>query len=380
MKKSLSLYVHIPFCKSKCNYCAFVSSAATDGEKNAYTDALIKEIKLKSKKYGAGAEVGTIYLGGGTPSCLPDGAIKQIMHTIYLNYIVRNDAEITIEINPNSLTENKVKEYLEVGINRFSVGLQSANDKLLKLIGRSHTVQDFKDTINLLKDYGATNISSDIMLGLPTETTTDVTDSINLMTGLGVKHISAYILSVEEGTKFYELDRAGLLNLPPEKEVIKQYNACYAALKKHGFMRYEFSNFAMDGYKSKHNQVYWNRKEYLGFGVGAHSFINKQRMANTDNVSEYEAFINRSEIPLAFKETIGEDEAKEEMVMLSLRLAEGLDLTKYQIEFGTSLLAEKKDEVSALVKDKFLVLDKNNHLKATDKGFMVMDRIITLLT
>lgn len=380
MKKSLSLYVHIPFCKSKCNYCAFVSSAATDGEKNAYTDALIKEIKLKSKKYGAGAEVGTIYLGGGTPSCLPDGAIKQIMHTIYLNYIVRNDAEITIEINPNSLTENKVKEYLEVGINRFSVGLQSANDKLLKLIGRSHTVQDFKDTINLLKDYGATNISSDIMLGLPTETTTDVTDSINLMTGLGVKHISAYILSVEEGTKFYELDRAGLLNLPPEKEVIKQYNACYAALKKHGFMRYEFSNFAMDGYKSKHNQVYWNRKEYLGFGVGAHSFINKQRMANTDNVSEYEAFINRSEIPLAFKETIGEDEAKEEMVMLSLRLAEGLDLTKYQIEFGTSLLAEKKDEVSALVKDKFLVLDKNNHLKATDNGFMVMDRIITLLT
>lgn len=380
MKKSLSLYVHIPFCKSKCNYCAFVSSAATDGEKNAYTDALIKEIKLKSKKYGAGAEVGTIYLGGGTPSCLPDGAIKQIMHTIYLNYIVRNDAEITIEINPNSLTENKVKEYLEVGINRFSVGLQSANDKLLKLIGRSHTVQDFKDTINLLKDYGATNISSDIMLGLPTETTTDVTDSINLMTGLGVKHISAYILSVEEGTKFYELDRAGLLNLPPEKEVIKQYNACYAALKKHGFMRYEVSNFAMDGYKSKHNQVYWNRKEYLGFGVGAHSFINKQRMANTDNVSEYEAFINRSEIPLSFKETIGEDEAKEEMVMLSLRLAEGLDLTKYQIEFGTSLLAEKKDEVSALVKDKFLVLDKNNHLKATDKGFMVMDRIITLLT
>ena len=380
MKKSLSLYVHIPFCKSKCNYCAFVSSVATDGEKNAYTDALIKEIKLKSKKYGAGAEVGTIYLGGGTPSCLPDGAIKQIMHTIYLNYIVRNDAEITIEINPNSLTENKVKEYLEVGINRFSVGLQSANDKLLKLIGRSHTVQDFKDTINLLKDYGATNISSDIMLGLPTETTTDVTDSINLMTGLGVKHISAYILSVEEGTKFYELDRAGLLNLPPEKEVIKQYNACYAALKKHGFMRYEFSNFAMDGYKSKHNQVYWNRKEYLGFGVGAHSFINKQRMANTDNVSEYEAFINRSEIPLAFKETIGEDEAKEEMVMLSLRLAEGLDLTKYQIEFGISLLAEKKDEVSALVKDKFLVLDKNNYLKATDKGFMVMDRIITLLT
>lgn len=380
MRKSLSLYVHIPFCKSKCNYCAFVSETTAEEKANAYLDSLIKEIKLKGKIYNAGYEVCTIYIGGGTPSCLPENAIKDIMHNIYLHFIVCNDAEITIEINPNSLTKQKVQEYLEVGINRFSIGLQSANPKLLKIIGRTHTAEDFVKSVNLLKSMGATNISSDLMLGLPTQTTQDVIDSINFMANLGVKHISAYMLSIEEGTKFYELNKAGLLNLPSENEVVKQYNACYKTLKEKGFNRYEFSNFAMDGYKSKHNQIYWNRKEYIGFGVSAHSYINGYRMANISNISQYIYHIQKDEFPLEFKEEITKQEAKEETIMLSLRLEDGLDLYNYQMEFGTSLLAEKKAEITELVKNKFLIIDKNNHLKATNKGFLVMDKIISILT
>lgn len=379
MRKELSLYIHIPFCLSKCHYCAFTSMVAGEELKTTYTDALIEEIKLRGKKYNAKYEVQTIYIGGGTPSSLGIGQVKAIMNTIYNHFTVRNDAEITIEVNPNTLTKEKVEEYLSENINRFSIGLQAAQGKLLSVIGRTHTYQDFRKAVLMLQEAGVTNISADVMLGLPSQTVEDVKETIKLVSGLGVKHVSAYILSIEEGTKFYKLVEANMLELPGENDTIQMYNTACTELKKRGFARYEFSNFAQIGYRSKHNTVYWERKQYLGFGASAHSFVEGYRMANTSDVHEYISHIQKKEIPLCDKDKITQQDAMEETVMLSLRLAEGIDLLKYEREFGVSLLAQKKEIIASLVKNKFIVIDKDNHLRATNQGFLVMDKIISML-
>ncbi len=378
MRSQLSLYIHIPFCNSKCNYCAFVSQVASDEMKEQYVEALIKEIVMRSKTYGANTEITTIYIGGGTPSSLPLGAVKKIMSAIYNNFVVCNDAEITIEINPNTLTKEKADEYMSCNISRFSIGLQMAQSRLLSIIGRTHKYLDFKNAVLLLQNAGATNISADIMLGLPTQTKEDIIETIKLIDGLNVKHISAYMLSIEEGTKFFKMLQNNELNLPTEKQTIEMYYTAYKELKKRGYTRYEFSNFAKVGYKSKHNTVYWERKEYLGLGVSAHSFVDGYRMANTDSIPNYLVHIQKNEIPLECKDLLNETDAKEETIMLSLRLAEGIDLTKYQAQFNSSLLQEKKAEIDILIKNKFLVLE-DNHLKATNDGFMVLDKIISIL-
>lgn len=379
MRKSLSLYIHIPFCMSKCHYCAFVSQVAGDELKNSYIDALLEEIKMRGKTYNAKYEVQTIYIGGGTPSSLPLGQIKAIMNTIYNYFTVKNDAEITIEINPNTLTEKKVNEYLGENINRFSIGLQAVQSRLLKVIGRTHNFEDFKNAVTLLKNAGASNISVDLMLGLPTQTLEDVTQSIRMIDSLDVKHISAYMLSIEEGTKFHKLMEANMLELPTESETIQMYNRAFDELEKRGFTRYEFSNFGKVGYRSKHNTVYWERKPYLGLGVSAHSFVDGYRMANTDDVHEYISHIGKGEIPLSDKDKLSKQDAKEETIMLSLRLVEGVDLAEYEKEFGISLLTEKKDIITSLIKNKFIVIDRNNRLRATNQGFLVMDKIISML-
>ncbi len=378
MRKQLSLYIHIPFCNSKCNYCAFVSQVASDEMKEQYVDALVKEIVMRSKTYGANREVTTIYIGGGTPSSLPLGAVKKIMSAVYNNFVVCNDAEITIEINPNTITKEKADEYMSCNISRFSIGLQMAQSRLLSILGRTHKYLDFKNTVQTLQSAGATNISADIMLGLPTQTKEDIVETIKLIDSLNIKHISAYLLSVEEGTRFYTMLQNNELNLPTEKATIEMYYTAYNELKKRGYVRYEFSNFAKIGYRSKHNTVYWERKEYLGLGVSAHSFVDGYRMANTSSIPNYLVHIQKNEIPLECKDLLNETDAKEETIMLSLRLAEGIDLTKYQAEFNSSLLDEKKPEIDLLVKNNFLKIE-DNHLKATGEGFMVLNKIISML-
>lgn len=378
MRKPISLYIHIPFCNSKCNYCAFVSSVVSDDLKEQYVDALIKEITLRSKTFGAERVVETIYIGGGTPSSLPVGAITRMMTAIYNNFVVSNDAEITIEINPNTLTREKAEEYLMCNISRFSVGLQVAQSRLLGIIGRMHKYLDYKNTILLLQSAGATNISTDIMLGLPSQTKEDIKETIKLINGLGVQHISSYLLSVEEGTKFYKMQQDGELNLPTEKECIEMYNTVYHELKKYGYNRYEFSNFAKEGFESKHNKVYWSRGEYLGLGVSAHSFVDNYRMANTSSITDYLVHISKNEFPLECKEELDETDAKEETILLSLRLKSGIDLAGYKAQFGVDLIDEKKETIDLLIKNGFLKIEGNN-LIATDEGFMVLDKIISML-
>ena len=378
MRKPLSLYIHIPFCNSKCNYCNFVSFVRNPSTKALYMDYLKKEIALRASELSAKFEIQTIYIGGGTPSCLDAGEIAKLMLAVYSNFTVSNSAEITIEINPNTLTLEKAREYLRAGINRFSIGLQSASPKLLKLMGRTHTYADFEKAVENLRRAGANNISADIMLGLPTQTIADIDDVLKKVITLKISHISAYMLSVEEGTPFARLKAIGELVLPTETETLRQYNRVYKTLEANGYNRYEFSNFAKDGFQSRHNKIYWERKDYLGLGISAHSYVDGVRFANTSDLNLYEDYLAKNNFALESKDKLTETEKKEEAIMLSLRTANGLDLDEYEREFGENFVTTHKSALETLIKGKFLILDDKT-LRATDNGFLVLNKIIEML-
>lgn len=380
MKKDLSLYVHIPFCMSKCRYCNFVSCVAPDELKTQYLKALNNELNFRGMEYRSRFDVSTIYIGGGTPSSLRLGAIKSIMNNIYTNYSVKSGAEITIEMNPNDITDAKIEEFLTCGINRFSVGLQTSNETILKILGRTHTVLAYQIAINQLKNKGANNISTDIILGLPGQTEKDIKETLKILLDLKVPHISAYILQVEDGTPLKKFIDEKIVTLPSEEVTASFYELVCSILKEHGYVHYEVSNFAFPGFESKHNNVYWQGVDYLGVGASAHSYIAPYRMANTENIKEYINIVQEKKVaPISSVEKLNDAKMKEEKIMLSLRTNDGLDTISYQKQFKENLISKKKEEISSLIKLGYIVLDKEFKLKVTEKGFLVLNEIIRKL-
>ena len=376
-KNTLSLYVHIPFCNSKCNYCAFISMVATNDDKTRYFKALLEEIKLQSKNYRKDYTVSSIYIGGGTPSCLDYYYIRDLLSLIYKNFAVKNTAEITIELNPNSADKTKIREYILSGVNRFSIGLQSTNPKILKTMGRTHTVNDFVNTVNAIREYGIKNISADIIIGYPNQKMADIKDTITFLTKLEIPHISSYMLQVEDGTPLKLMVDNGALEPADDDTVISMYNYVHETLAKAGYSRYEFSNFAKPTFESYHNSTYWQRKDYLGVGLAAHSYINGVRFSNTEYIIKYVSTIeSKQEVPVESSRELSVDEQKEEFIMLSLRTKDGIDLSKYKEVFGENLVHAKKDKIAQLIIDGFLILTENNHLICTNKGFLVLNKII----
>lgn len=371
-KAPIGLYIHLPFCVKKCNYCAFTSVVANDEDKKEYVNNLLTEIRLRAKELSGTKILNTIYIGGGTPSSLPAGEITKIMDTINKNFSISSGAEITIECNPSSLTKEKAKEYISAGINRFSLGLQSAQNSHLKTLGRLHTADTFKNAVEILHSLNVKNINGDLMLGIPNQTKEDVVNSVKFLAGLNVQHISIYMLELEGDTPFKKLYDNNMLPLPTDEETIELYNIAKEMLEKFGFNRYEVSNFAKLGFESKHNKNYWARGEYLGVGASAESFINGFRFGNTKDIKSYNSYVSKEEIPLEYKEKVTTEEALEETVMLSLRTENGLNLETVSQEF----VKDNKDKLKSFIKDGLLVITKNNHLKATDKGFAVLDYII----
>lgn len=377
VKKDLSLYIHIPFCNSKCNYCAFVSKVGTEEEKGAYIKNLIAEIKMRAKEYREYFKIASIYIGGGTPSCLNNFEIRDILGCIYKNFSVKNSAEITIEVNPNAVTKSKIREYILAGVNRFSIGLQCANEKVLKNMGRTHTIKDFTEAVNNMRDQGISNISSDIIIGYPGQTLKDVDESLKYLLDLKIPHISCYMLQVEENTKLKALVDKGVSHIVPEEKLVSMYNHVLNTLRLQGYNRYELSNFAKPGFTCYHNNVYWNRTDYLGFGVSAHSYVSGVRFSNTENLLEYSRCITQLEKPpVKSANELTKEEQKEEFIMLSLRTAQGLDTKAYEIEFGEKFVPKRKEKIATLIKNGFITLDQTGVLKATDKGFLVLNRLI----
>lgn len=376
-RKDLSLYVHIPFCEKKCSYCAFNSCVSTQPVMQEYITFLKKEISIRAKELGGKYLLKTVYIGGGTPSILEGKAIKDLLKHISYEFVISQGAEVTIEINPNSLTEQKAKDYMEAGVNRFSIGLQSASSALLKLLGRLHSADDFVRSVKTLKALGAQNISADIMLGLPHQTIIDAQDAVDLAIRQGVTHISTYLLELEEGTPLTRLINANMLPSLSEKESINMYKATNERLKEYGFNAYELSNYAKSQeYESKHNKVYWSRGEYLGVGLGSHSFIDGYRFSNTQKLDEYLSHLKEDKIALEYKDKITTSEATEEIIMLSLRTAEGINLSQLKSETGHDLILAKNKEIKVLIKGGYALLTNDNHLTLTTKGFMVINKII----
>ncbi len=325
------IYIHVPFCRHKCTYCDFVSFPDKINYAEAYMACLYKELKMRGEEL-KNYVFDTVYFGGGTPSYIPPKLIAGAMKQIRACFTLSKDAEITLELNPGTISESKVKTYKEAGINRFSIGLQTAIDQQLEDLGRIHNVRDYVYATKLLEGE---NFSTDVMLGLKNQTKEDVRKTIELAHACGSKHISMYALTVEDGTPIYTDYLNG--ELPDSDEVADLYAYGYSLLKEKGYTRYEVSNFALEGYESRHNLNYWKRGEYIGFGVAASSFMLGQRFTNTFDLDEYMKCIISGFYPAITCDKVTEGEAKFEYVMLGLRTRYGFSTKAYKKQFGTNV-------------------------------------------
>ena len=361
--KDLSIYVHIPFCKSKCFYCAFCSTA-NNKLQDEYIPCLIKEIKSRKRQ----ENVCSIYLGGGTPSVLKRGYIKEILDTIYSLYNIDKDCEITVEANPDCVDDEFLMECVSVKVNRISLGLQSIRDDVLKNINRTHSFMQFDRAVDTIRKYGITNISGDIILGLPSEDIGDVNNSVSYLIKKGIPHISVYALEIVEGTYFYK--RNVKVNQDLQADM---YDSIYLLLKENGYTRYEVSNFCINNLYSRHNYGYWIGRDYLGVGLSAHSLIDNHRIENTAVMQDYlSGNIVVNDTPLSLKDR------KEEFIMLRLRTQKGIDLALYKELFSCDLLAEKKSQINELIKQNVIQV-KDNYLSIKEDYFYIMDSIILKL-
>ena len=373
--KKLGLYVHIPFCESKCYYCNFISFCSNNDVKIQYVKSLLNEIKLQKENFKEYV-VDTIFIGGGTPSCLPSGEILKILTLIKQSFLVADDCEITVEANPNSITKEFVEELIKGKVTRISIGLQTSNNKLLKEINRIHSKEDFVNALNIIKSYNFSNINVDLLLGLPNQTLQDVKNSLDLLLENGINHISCYGLIVEEGTKMCELINKKCLTLPTEEQSNQMYEFVVNYLKKHKIFRYEVSNFAKKGYECKHNLKYWNRDEYLGLGLNSYSFVKGTRFNNESNLTKYiEFYKNSNFVEVKNLEKVSVSDAIEETIMLSLRTQKGLNLAKFKKEFGFDLLQSKSKEIEKLIQLNLIKVSKN-YLKCSSQGFYVLNQVI----
>ena len=360
----IGVYVHIPFCKKKCDYCDFISYCNKDNLIYDYVQAVKAEIQSQNIK----PEITTIYIGGGTPSYIDSKYIIEILEKIKEKNVSSN-AEITIEVNPGTVTKEKLEDYIKSGINRISIGLQTTNDELLKQIGRIHNFTQFLETYKLAKKVGFKNINVDLMLGLPNQRIKDLKESLEQIIKLKPKHISVYSLIVEDGTPIANKIEKGEMQLPDEELERNMYWFVKNTLELNGFIHYEISNFAKKGYESKHNLNCWNQKEYIGIGASAHSYRDITRYSNTENIEEYienvnNGNFNRNKI---IHEVQKEDDAKKEFMLLGLRKIKGVDINLFKNKFGDNPIYLFRNELKKLTDERLLIIDDNN-IRLTNKG------------
>lgn len=371
--KNLELYIHIPFCLKKCAYCDFLSFSCDEKTQIAYADALIQEIEYygpKMKEY----QVSTIFVGGGTPTWLDENKMLEILDAIYSYFNVSQDAEVTMECNPGTVTAAKLEKYRRAGVNRLSIGLQSADDEELALLGRIHTYKQFLNTYEMARNAGFYNINIDLISGIPYQTAEKFLRSLQKVTALKPNHISVYSLIVEEGTLFYETYKFDLVKqeagmqtemLPTEDEVYRITKLTQQFLAKAGYEQYEISNFAKPGFACEHNIGYWTRENYLGLGLGAASLIENVRYSNTTDLYEY---IEGAGTDLhVTTDVLARKSQMEEFMFLGLRMKEGVTRAKFQECFGIQIEGVYKDALEHL-KEQGLLEMRAGRIYLTEKG------------
>ena len=375
-KKPLGLYIHIPFCVQKCKYCDFLSAPADDTTKKRYADALCKEIigyKELTKEY----ELATIYFGGGTPSILDVSLTEQILTTVRNCFDVNQSAEITLEVNPGTASLEKLKRYKELGINRLSIGVQSAKEKELALLGRIHSFEDAKQTVLWAREAGFTNISLDLMSALPNQSFEDYKDNVEAILALNPEHISSYSLIVEEGTPFYVQYAEGApkeSELPDEETDRAMYAYTKERLVQAGYQRYEISNYAKPGFESRHNSSYWIGTEYLGVGLGASSLFTNARYHNETELPAYIEDVEAGKDVRREIERLVPEEQMEEFMILGLRMMCGVSRTGFQKRFGRPIETVYGSALQKLKKQELITIE-GDRVALTDLGIDVSNQV-----
>lgn len=377
-RKELELYIHIPYCVRKCDYCDFLSFSSKKEQRERYVDALIREIRSK-KQWAENYQVTSVFIGGGTPPVLEPEQTRRFLNALNETFLIREYAEITTEMNPGTITREKLLVYKEVGINRISIGLQSANNSELKLLGRIHSYEDFLECYELARELGFTNINVDLMAAVPGQTEETYRESLEKVVALGPEHISAYSLIIEEGTPFYERYRDGGINNGNDsmgtlvtEEVERQiYKDTKRYLQEHGYQQYEISNYARPGYECKHNLGYWECREYLGLGLGAASLLNHNRIANTRDMDAYvKGFYEGT------REKLTRDMEMEEYCFLGLRKTEGIEKQGFMERFGCNV-ESVYDDVIRKQQANGLLVNSENYLHLTDRGVDISNYVMS---
>ena len=419
--KEIGLYIHIPFCKHKCYYCDFVSYANKKKFFKKYVECVKKEIGKYARENRIMSEHGlepkyvikTIYIGGGTPSLIDEEYIEDILKSIRENFEITSNLEenyeaqdeeiknckekkkeigkeknnqniendfekqknynsqieTTIEVNPGTVTKEKLQKYLECGINRLSIGLQAVQDNLLKEIGRIHTFEDFQNVYKWAREVGFENINVDLMIGLPNQTLDDVKESTKKVIALKPEHISVYSLILEENTKLEDLVIKGKLELPDDEIERKMYWYVKKALEKHKYIHYEISNFARPGFESKHNSDCWNQNEYIGIGAAASSFMNNARYENTSDLEEYISNIENDKPSknIQLQELLDDESKIDEYMMLSLRKISGVNISEFKRKFNQNPIIRYNKILEKLIKEELIEIAGNN-IRLSSKG------------
>ena len=379
--KEIGIYIHIPFCKSKCYYCDFCSYANKEELVDKYIRSLICEIdKISELEEKEQYIISTIYIGGGTPSFIESKYIVKIIKKINEKFNIKKEAEITIEVNPGTVDYNKLEDYFNCGINRLSIGLQSTYDYLLKEIGRIHSFQEFIETYHMARQVGFVNINVDLMLALPNQTIEQIKDSVEEVIGLEPEHISVYSLILEENTILCKMVNNGELELLKDEEERKMYWKIKELLEENGYTHYEISNFSKPNYYSRHNVNCWEQMEYIGLGVAAHSYMNGIRYSNTENIEKYveennieiekvqeveiEKYINSNYIIHEKQDKLS---MEKEYIILGLRKIEGINIQSFKKKFVDNPIYLFYQELEKLCNEELIQID-GDFIKLTDKG------------
>lgn len=376
MKKELEIYIHIPFCVRKCAYCDFLSGPASDKTIENYVEKLLEEIEAH-RVQNEGSTVTTVFFGGGTPSILSGTQMTRVIEKLKEVFQIEESAEISMEANPGTVTKEKLTAYKNAGINRISFGLQSANNEDLKVLGRIHTYEEFLESFRLARECGFNNISVDLISAIPNQNMESWEKSLKKIICLNPEHISAYSLIIEEGTPFFEMygeDSEREKELPDEEEERAIYHRTEELLNEAGYHRYEISNYAKEGKECQHNLGYWERKNYLGIGLGASSLMNNVRFKNTEDLQYYIENAGELEKIQEDREELSKTEQMEEFVFLGLRKMQGISMEQFKKEFGKTL-QECYGENILRMKKEGLLTESEDYLKLTQKGIDISNYV-----
>ncbi len=365
-----SLYVHMPFCRKKCNYCDFPSYAAKEALVPAYLKALSEEAKLVSSGLESTA-VDTVFVGGGTPTLLSAESLSELFGILRRSFEIVDAAEISVEANPGTVTREKLKVLKGIGVNRISLGAQSFSNEILRKLGRIHLSHETIEAFELIREAGFGNVNLDLIFAVPGQSALDWRDTLARALALKPEHVSAYNLQIEEGTPFHAEKLEGLLKLPDEEKELEMYKLAIDELKSKGYRHYEISNFAKPGYECRHNITYWTLRDYIGIGCGAHSYVGGTRFENSANLDEY--------LKMDFEKSRklhrnSKNEDMQEFIFLGLRMLDGFDLTAFTERFGKSFRELYRKEIADL-KDAGLMEISGKRARLTEKGLYLGNEV-----